>query len=83
MRAGLTQEEVAQRAGLSARAIGDLERGLVRRPQRKTVELLIRALALPAADANSLSEAARRPVQPVESAEGAGLAAAATRRRPP
>lgn len=66
-RAGLTQEEVAQRAGLSPRAIGDLERGLVRRPQRKTVELLIRALELPAAAANSLSEAARRPAQPVES----------------
>jgi tetratricopeptide (TPR) repeat protein/transcriptional regulator with XRE-family HTH domain len=61
---GLTQEEVADRAGLSARAIGDLERGAVRRPQRKTVELLIRALELPAPVANNLSEVARRSARP-------------------
>lgn len=81
-RAGLTQEEVAQRAGLSPRAIGDLERGLVRRPQRKTVELLIRALDLPAAAANTLSEAARRPLQPAESGAAAEPGAAASAQEP-
>lgn len=71
--AGLTQEEIAQRSGLSVRAVGGLERGTVRRPQRKTVGLLATALDLSAADARALSEAARR----VPSAAAAASAAAA------
>src|SRR5690348_8899033 len=43
---GLTQEELAERAGLSARAISDLERGVRGRPQRETLALLTQALAL-------------------------------------
>src|SRR3954452_23416703 len=35
--AGLTQEELAERAGLSARGIGDLERGARAVPQRETL----------------------------------------------
>lgn len=45
-RAGLTQEELAERAALSADAIGLLERGERRRPQRYTVDRLATALAL-------------------------------------
>ena len=30
---GMTQEELAERAGLSARGISDLERGVSRRPR--------------------------------------------------
>jgi tetratricopeptide (TPR) repeat protein/transcriptional regulator with XRE-family HTH domain len=45
--AGLTQEELAERTGLSVRMIGDLERGRVARPRRSTIELLSRALGLP------------------------------------
>jgi tetratricopeptide (TPR) repeat protein/transcriptional regulator with XRE-family HTH domain len=41
--AGLTQEELAERAGLSSRAIGDLERGVTRRPRRDTVRSIARA----------------------------------------
>ncbi|HEY7834797.1 MAG TPA: tetratricopeptide repeat protein [Ktedonobacterales bacterium] len=41
---GLTQEELAARAGLSARGIADLERGARHTPRRDTVELLARAL---------------------------------------
>jgi transcriptional regulator with XRE-family HTH domain len=41
----LTQAELAERAGLSERAISDLERGL-KTPQRATVRLLIGALSL-------------------------------------
>jgi transcriptional regulator with XRE-family HTH domain len=45
-RAGLSQEELAQRAGMSVRAIRDIERGRVRSPQRRTVEALGAALEL-------------------------------------
>src|SRR5438477_12682386 len=44
--AGLTQEELAARAGMSARGISDLERGARRTPYKGTVELLASALHL-------------------------------------
>src|SRR5205085_6762160 len=44
--AGLTQEELAERAPLSARAISDLERGSRRYPYRATMQLLAKALRL-------------------------------------
>ena len=47
---GLTQEELAERAHLSARAISDLERGVKALPHRHTVELLAEALEIPVAD---------------------------------
>src|SRR5580658_1752610 len=43
--AGLTQEELAQRTGMSVRAISDIERGRTRRPQRETRRRLSAALA--------------------------------------
>src|SRR5262249_17757958 len=43
---GLTQEQLAARAGLSARGISDLERGRRQVPRRETVSLLAEALAL-------------------------------------
>lgn len=46
--AGLTQESLAERAGISVRAITDLERGVNRAPRRDTLELLADALELPA-----------------------------------
>jgi transcriptional regulator with XRE-family HTH domain len=45
--AGLTQEELAERARLSARAVIDLERGARLTPRRETVALLAEALGLP------------------------------------
>ncbi len=45
-RASLTQEELASRAGLSARAISDLERGERKRPYPHTVRALAEALEL-------------------------------------
>lgn len=45
-RAGLTQEQLALRAGLGVRTLRDLERGKVRRPHRESVRLLAQALAL-------------------------------------
>jgi predicted ATPase/DNA-binding XRE family transcriptional regulator len=41
---GLTQAELAERAGLSVRGLSDLERGVRTRPQRETVERLLAAL---------------------------------------
>lgn len=44
--AGLTQEALAERAGLSARAVSDLERDPARTPRLETVTLLADALEL-------------------------------------
>src|SRR5262249_34921423 len=42
--AGLTQEALAMRAGMSVRSISDLERGLRRIPYKDTIERLAQAL---------------------------------------
>jgi predicted ATPase/DNA-binding XRE family transcriptional regulator len=60
--AGLTQEELAERAQLTDRGIRYLERGL-RRPNRDTVQRLARALGL-GADGKAAFTAAARPHQP-------------------
>jgi predicted ATPase/DNA-binding XRE family transcriptional regulator len=44
--AGLSQEDLAERAGLTAKGIGALERGERRRPQPRTVQQLAAALGL-------------------------------------
>ena len=44
--AELTQEELAERAGISARSVSDLERGTSHTPRRDTVEMLAGALGL-------------------------------------
>src|SRR5262245_15557423 len=48
--AGMTQEALAERAGLSVRAVSDLERGQRQAPYPHTVRQLARALRLGAAD---------------------------------
>jgi predicted ATPase/transcriptional regulator with XRE-family HTH domain len=58
--AGLTQEQLAEKAQLSARAVSDLERGTRSRPWRDTIRLLATALALPPAERAELEAAARR-----------------------
>lgn len=57
---GLTQEELAARATLSARAISEIECGRKQRPQRETVRLLADALSL-SDEARALFEATARP----------------------
>jgi tetratricopeptide (TPR) repeat protein/transcriptional regulator with XRE-family HTH domain len=44
--AGLTREDLAERTGLGVRTISDIERGLVHRPHRSSVELICAALGL-------------------------------------
>jgi predicted ATPase/class 3 adenylate cyclase len=57
--AGLTQEELAERAGLSRRGIADLESGARRRPRRDTVALLSTALGVSEAESVRFESAAR------------------------
>ncbi|MEV1155386.1 helix-turn-helix domain-containing protein [Micromonospora chokoriensis] len=57
--AGLTQAELASRAGVGVRTVRDLERGRAVRPQRTTVDLLAAALALAGADRAAFLAAAR------------------------
>ena len=59
VRAGLSQEDLAARAGMSARAIGTLEQGLRRRPYPHTVSALAEALQLAPAELDELLESAR------------------------
>ena len=63
-RAGLTQEELAERARLSARAISDLERGVKTRPHLATIRQLANALQLSEEERNRLQLAARRQSPP-------------------
>jgi predicted ATPase/transcriptional regulator with XRE-family HTH domain len=60
--AGLTQEELAERAGVSTRGVSDLERGAHGLPRKDTLQLLLDVLALSPADRATLVAAARRPV---------------------
>src|SRR5579859_5039991 len=58
--AGLSQERLAERAGISTRGISDLERGLHRTPHPDTLDRLARALAL-SADQRAVLLAAAHP----------------------
>ncbi|RZU50978.1 putative ATPase [Krasilnikovia cinnamomea] len=80
-RAGLTQAELAARAGIGVRTVRDLERGRVARPQRTTAVLLADALGLAGADRAEFLGAARGytpPAPPVP-----GLTAGGTPQPPP
>ncbi|GAC1614549.1 MAG: tetratricopeptide repeat protein [Candidatus Dormibacteraceae bacterium] len=56
----MTQEELAERAGISARAVSDIERGLRTTIYRDTAWRLADALKLAAADQTALMAASRR-----------------------
>ncbi|WP_225635544.1 ATP-binding protein [Streptomyces solaniscabiei] len=57
-RAGLSQEALAHAAGVSVRALADMERGRTRGPQRRTVQVLAEALGLDGDEAASLERSA-------------------------
>ena len=66
---GLTQEELAERAGLSADAISTLERGVRTRPRPDTARRLVEALELSPDDRTSFEQAARAaPSEPPQEA---------------
>jgi transcriptional regulator with XRE-family HTH domain/tetratricopeptide (TPR) repeat protein len=65
--AGLTQEALAERAGISARAVGDLERDAARSPRLDSVALLATALGLAPAEHRALLAAARPFARPAHS----------------
>ncbi|WP_407835230.1 tetratricopeptide repeat protein [Streptomyces sp. DSM 116496] len=58
--AGQSQEELAHAAGVSVRALSDMERGRSRGPQRRTVAALAAALGLDATGSEELERAASR-----------------------
>ena len=55
----LTLEQLAERSGVSDRAISDIERGVSRRPRAHTVQLLCTALGLGVDETAQVLEAAR------------------------
>jgi transcriptional regulator with XRE-family HTH domain len=57
--AGLSQTELAERAGLSRRGISDIERGDIQAPHRDTLARLADALELAAAERDAFHAAAR------------------------
>ncbi|MFE1873675.1 BTAD domain-containing putative transcriptional regulator [Streptomyces sp. NPDC059496] len=63
-REGLTQRELAERAGVSVRVLRDIEHGRVHRPQTRTVRLLARVLGFDADTARQLAPPAREAVRP-------------------
>ncbi|HET6987260.1 MAG TPA: helix-turn-helix domain-containing protein, partial [Kribbella sp.] len=65
---GLSQEELAERAGLSVRSIREIEAGRVARPRKDSVRLLASALGLPSADTDRfLATAGHGAVRPIVS----------------
>jgi transcriptional regulator with XRE-family HTH domain/tetratricopeptide (TPR) repeat protein len=65
--AGLNQEELAERAGLSAHGISDLERGARTRPYPATIRRLAAALGLSAEELAALKAASRVASAPATS----------------
>jgi predicted ATPase/DNA-binding XRE family transcriptional regulator len=57
--AGLTQQELAERAGVSVRAISDLEREINERPRRDTAAMLADGLRLASAEREAFLAAAQ------------------------
>jgi transcriptional regulator with XRE-family HTH domain len=74
--AALTQEALAARAGLSTRAISDLERGINHTPRTTTVQLLVRALGLSEQEREHFETVARAHQTNSPTATRAGYSAA-------
>src|SRR5215204_5879458 len=77
---GLTQEELAGRAGLSPNAVSALERGQRKRPYPHTVRVLADALELPEEKRAALVEAV--PVRSETASPGAKAATSSSSKLP-
>ncbi|MFI7122137.1 ATP-binding protein [Amycolatopsis sp. NPDC049868] len=74
VRAELTQEELAEGSGVSVRAISDMERGIAKSPQRRTIEALAAPLSLTDEELTGLQKAARLGrAQPAPAPAPAGI----------
>ena len=86
IQAQLTQEELAEAARVSQRAVSDLERGIIRAPRKDTVRLLADALNL-TGEARHTFEATARGRPPTHdlpvAGEQVGTTAVATRNPSP
>ncbi|MFC4852670.1 BTAD domain-containing putative transcriptional regulator [Actinophytocola glycyrrhizae] len=71
-RAGMTQRELADRAGVSAGAIRDLEQGRTRSPKRRSVQAIASALGLSRQDAEQLQAAVEADDDGPRAGTGAG-----------
>ncbi|MCA1648054.1 MAG: helix-turn-helix domain-containing protein [Chloroflexi bacterium] len=69
--AGLTQEALAARAGLSARVISDLERNVNHAPRSTTVELIVSALSLSDLERRLFEATANSSITDVEACHAA------------
>jgi len=69
-RAGLSQQTLAERSGVSARTISDIERGLASSPRAITLSLLEEALELTQAERDQLRKAAAQ--SPAQADGGTG-----------
>lgn len=67
--AGLTQEQLAERAGMSAHGVSNLERGVRRLPYRHTLLQLVDALRLSGAERAAFEGAGRASEVPVPHAD--------------
>jgi tetratricopeptide (TPR) repeat protein/transcriptional regulator with XRE-family HTH domain len=76
--AGLTQEALADRSGLSILTISALERGVNQAPRRETLDLLARALALRADQVTAFDDAARRRPRTAPALPAVGTQSAAS-----
>ncbi|MFD1276477.1 helix-turn-helix domain-containing protein [Streptomyces kaempferi] len=72
--AGLSQEQLAHLAGISVRALADMERGRTRGPQRGTVQALCEALRVEPSAAGDLERAAAAGYRAVNVQAAARLA---------
>jgi predicted ATPase/class 3 adenylate cyclase/transcriptional regulator with XRE-family HTH domain/Tfp pilus assembly protein PilF len=63
MAAGFSQEQLAQRSGLSRRGVADLERGARNFPHGDTVRRLTEALGLSATQSQALLQSAQRTIE--------------------
>lgn len=70
-RAGLTQEELATKCGISTRTVGDIERGRVSCPRAATLRLLAVALGMGSRETGDMLLRARSAGRP----QGDSLAA--------